>query len=377
MRPVSDRFVEAIKGSHKMTVKAYALEAGQTGTQPDGVELAVVSGSVKYDFNAPIRASLDLVVKPTATVGFPTQAADPIDVSGKEIIVYRGIDYGGGDTELVSLGYFRIDTDEQSIPVDRPITIEAPDRMAGIIDARLEQPRQYNSAWTYGDALEDLFSEVYPDVVIEWDDSTDGRHIGSSVVQDEDRYALAADLVTAVGKIFYYDHRGIVVVRDLPDPNDVVGEIRHGSRGTLTALRRRRSRVGAVNIIVATGEATDERAPARGVARDDNPSSPTFWQGPFGPVPGFYSSPLLVNDAMAMKAARTILDRRLGLNYAVDLAAVPNPAVEVGDSLAVSYSDEVGTEIHIVDQLTIGLQAGDAMPATMRERSVGAGGGGS
>lgn len=375
MRPVTDRFIEAVKGSHRIAFKALALEPGQSGTQPEGIELAVIGGSVKYEWNAAVRASLDLTVQATSSVGFPTRAADALDVSGKEIIVYRGIDYGGGDTELVSLGYFRIDTDEQDIPVNRPIRIEAPDRMAGIVDARLESPRQYTTSWTYGDAVEDLVTEVYPDAVIEWDDATSGQHLGSAVMQDEERYALLDDLVTAVGKICYWDYRGVLVVRDIPDPTVTVGEIRHGPRGTLTGLKRRRSRVGVVNIIVASGEATDERPPARGVARDENPLSPTYWQGPFGPVPDFYSSPLLTTDSMAAKAARTILDRRLGINYAVDLSAVPNTAFEVGDPIEVSYSDEIGVEIHIIDSMTIGLGASEAMTATMRERSVGMGGG--
>lgn len=377
MRPVTDRFLNAVRGSHKIAVKALALEAGQSGTQPTGVELKALSGNVKYEWSAAIRATLELKVMVTSSVGFPTAATDPLDVSGKEIIVYRGIDYGAGETELVSLGYFRIDTDEQDIPVNRPITISAPDRMAGIVDARLEQPRQYTTAWTYGDAVEDLVTEVYPAAVIEWDDATSGVHLGSNVMQDEDRYALLDDLVTAVGKICYWDYRGVLVVRNIPDPDVVVGEIRHGPRGTLTGLKRRRSRVGAVNIIVATGEATDERPAARGVARDDNPASPTFWQGPFGPVPDFYSSPLLTTDQMATKAARTILDRRLGLSYSVDLSAIPNAAFEVGDPVLVSYSDEAGAEIHIIDSMTIGLGANEAMTATMRERSVGRGGGGS
>jgi|SRR3982751_5192691 len=375
MRPVSDRFLDAVKGSHKIAVRALALEPGQSGTQPDGIELAVISGKIKFDYGAAVRAMLDLTIVPTATVGFPTRATDPIDVSGKEIIVYRGIDYGGGDTELVSLGYFRIDESEQDIPVNRPIRLQAPDRMAGIIDARLEQPRQYTTSWTYGNALSDLVTEVYPDAVIEWDDSTSSQHLGSDVLQDQDRYALADDLVTSIGKIFYWDYRGVLVVRDPPDLLDVVGEIRHGARGTLTALKRKRSRKDVVNIIVATGEATEERAPVRGVARDDNPLSPTYWQGPFGPVPDYYSSPLLVNDAMCAKAARTILDKRLGLHYSVDLSAVPNPAFEVGESVLVSYDDQAGVETHVMDSIDIGLGANETMGATMRERSVSTGGG--
>src|SRR3982750_3596413 len=107
MRPVSDRFLDAVKGSHKIAVRALALEPGQSGTQPDGIELAVISGKIKFDYGAAVRAMLDLTIVPTATVGFPTRATNPIDVSGKEIIVYRGIDYRGGATDIVRPACFR------------------------------------------------------------------------------------------------------------------------------------------------------------------------------------------------------------------------------------------------------------------------------
>jgi hypothetical protein len=109
----------------------------------------------------------------------------------------------------------------------------------------------------------------------------------------------------------------------------------------------------------------------RGVARDDNPASPTDWNGPFGPVPGFYSSPLLLTEGMAQKAARTILNRSLGLHYNVDLSAVPNPALETGDPILVTFDDDTGAVIHLIDTLKIGLDVADAMQGTMRERSVG------
>lgn len=376
MRAVTEEFTRTTTGSHRMVVKALAVAPGQSGADPVGVELKVLAGKVNYAFDASIRAMLDITVSVDEEIVWPSSSSDPLDPSGREIVVYRGIDYGGGRMELVGLGYFRIDELDQDIPVGMPIRIEAPDRMGGIIDARFEEPRYYNSSWTYGNALADLIEDVYPDAVIEWDDSTSSTSIGSLIFNDQDRYQLALDLVTAVGKIFYWDYRGVLLVCDPPDPTNIVGEIKSGRDGTLVSLNRKLSRKGVVNIIVATGEATDERPAARGVARDDNPSSRTYWAGPFGPVPDYYSSPLLTNDSMATKAARTILQKRLGLTYNVNFGAVPNPAYEVGDAILVTYDRDAGAEIHVLDTLEIGLSAGEAMTGTMRQQQISAGGGG-
>ena len=375
MRSVTDEFVRTITGSHRVAVKALAVAAGQEGAEPVGIELEVISGKVSMAYDADIRAMLDITVRVTSDVAWPIASTDPLDPSGSEIVVYRGVDYGGGRTELVGLGYFRIDDDEQDIPVDMPIRITATDRMGGIIDARFEEPRYYNTTWTYGDAIEDLVHDVYPAATVEWDDATSSTHLGSLVIQDEDRHAMLMDLVTAVGKICYWDYRGILLVRD-PPSDEPVGELKSGRDGTLVSLNRKLSRVGAVNIIVATGESADERPAVRGVARDDNPASRTYYAGPFGPVPDFYSSPLLTTDSMCIKAARTILGKRLGLLYNVNFGSVPNPANEPGDVLTVTYDRDAGSEIHRIDTLEIGLGANEAMTGAMRQRALTAGGGG-
>lgn len=366
MRPVSDTFLSTVRGSHRMAVEARIVAAGSTGTNPTGTTVAIVGGDVQLDATADVRSTVDLSVDGTGR--WPTAASDLLAPYGAEVWVRRGIAYGNGTTEWVSLGYHRIDTVEQDTPPNGPIRISAQDRMAGIIEARLLAPVQYPAATTYGDLLDALVTEVYPSAVIEWDDATDGDAIGRQVIGEEDRYALLNDLVTSVGKVWYWDHRGHLVIATPPDPTDPVFTVNAGAGGVLVALSRRLSRQGVYNAVVATGEAADTETPVRGLAVDDNPLSPTYWSGQFGKVPRFYSSPFITTEAQAQAAARSLLLTSLGLPYAVDLSAIPNPALEPGDAVRVVYPGR--DETHVLDQITIPLTASSALTATTREQTL-------
>ena len=334
MRPVSDRFLAALRGSHSAPVQALVVAPGQTGTDPDGTEILVLGGDVELDAKADVRSTLELFTDGTGA--FPDAADDLFAPFGNEIFVRRGVGFGGGSVEWVSLGYFRIQSSEQDDAPDGPIRIGGQDRMSGIIEARLLEPRQFPAVDTYGDVLADLVEEVFPAATIVWDDTTDADPLGRAVIAEEDRFEFLNDLITSLGKIWYWDHRGILVVKDAPDPEDVVWEVNAGADGVLVDLSRDLSREGVYNAVVASGEALDTTAPPRGVAVDDNPDSPTYWDGAFGKVPRFYSSPFITSEAQALTSAAAILRRNLGLPYNVRFGQVPNPALEPHDPVAVN-----------------------------------------
>lgn len=363
MRPVSDRFLSTLRGSHTATFQARVLTNWQTGVDPDGVEIPVLSGDVQMSATASIRSTLDL----TTLADWPTRADSLLAPYGNEIWVARGVAYGNGVTEWVSLGYHRIHAIEQDDAPRGPIRILAYDRMAGIIDARLLSPRSWQPTATYGQVVDELVREVYPWATIDWDDSTSARTLGRQMVAEEDRYAVLNDLITSVGKIWYWDHRGVLVIRSVPDPAQPVWTISHGEDGVLVSMSRRLSREGVYNAVVATSSAADTLEPVRAVAYDNNPLSPTYWHGPFGKVPRFYSSPLITTRAQAADAARSMLQRSLGAPYSVDWGQVPNPALEPGDPIRVRYPGR--SEVHVIDRLTIPLVADQAMTGSTREQT--------
>ena len=132
-------------------------------------------------------------------------------------------------------------------------------------------------------------------------------------------------------------------------------------------MSRRLTREGVYNGVVATGEGLDRETPVRAVVVDTDKTSPTYWYGPFGKVPRFFSSPLITTSGQAALAAATMLTKQLGLPYAVDLSLVPNPALEPYDPITVRYPGR--SEVHVLDRLTIPLTADGPLTASTREQT--------
>lgn len=373
MRAVSAKFLRTLQGSHKMVARAKVCTTFQTGTTPTGTEISIVAGDVKSVADGMIRSTLNL----TTAEPWPVSQSSLITPYGNEIYVERGIDFGNGQREWVGLGYFRIDTPEQSDVPDGAITITAPDRMQGIVDAQFLTPRQFQSGMSRGQLATTLITEVYPSATISWDDAgVRDAPIGRAIIVEQDRAQTLMDLVTSTGKIGYWRYDGVFRIETPPSITGPASwTVNAGTNGVLVHLSRSLSRAGAKNAWVATGEAGDTTPPARGVAVDNNPLSPTYYYGPFGPVPGFFSSPLLLNNSQAIGAARTLLKKSIGLPYQIQLSNIVNPALEPYDVIEVQYPDvgknrSLRSEIHVVDAATIPLTLDQAQSVDTREQLV-------
>jgi hypothetical protein len=362
MRPVTERFLAAVRGSHQMTIRVRAVRPGQYGIAPDGQELAVLTGDVRLDSGADVRGSVDATVKEP----FPRAHENILTPYGNELFVERGIDYGDGVREWVSLGYFRIDDIQQREVPEGTLRISGRDRMATVIDSKLTTPRQYVPGTTFRSVFDDLIGELFPGVEITADFSLDDTIFTTPHVAEDDRYSFLLDLVAAYGKVFYFDHRGHLTIRTPPTPRLPVWVVHSGERGTLLSASRSITRDGVFNVIVARGEAVGEAEPVWGQAYDNDPSSPTYYFGPFGRVPRFYDSSFLRTPEQCVVAARTQLALTLGLPYTLDFDMVPNPALEPLDPVLFRYPDGRG-EVHILDQITIPLDPQGSMPAKTRQ----------
>lgn len=369
MRAVSNQFLETLRGSHVAVFRARVCDTFQTGTNPTGAEIGIVSGDVVSSAKADIRSTLSL----TTDSLWPRGADDLLAPYGNEVYVERGVAYGNGQTEYVGLGYFRINSPEQEVTPDGAIDISATDRMSGIIDARFLYPRQFPSSATRGQVVSALITEVYPAAVIEWDDTAvRDRTLGRTIVAERDRYATLHDLVTSLGKVGYFDHRGVFVVKTAAVVTGAPSwTIDAGTNGVLVQMSRAITREGIYNVVVTSGEATDTAPPTYAAVADLSTTSPTRYGGRFGPVPRFYTSPFITNRQQATEAAAGLLRKSLGLPYQVDLQAVPNPALEPGDVVKVRYPSKtrslsLRSEVHVIDTVTIPLDPGT--PVSLRTR---------
>lgn len=368
MRPVSARFLAAIRGSHKKFTRVRVFTTFETGTGPvGGTVLNVVDGSVSLDGDADVRAAVEVTIAGSATP-FPIRSSDVVAPYGNELFVETGIELADGGVEIVSLGYFRIDTVEQSNAPYGAVRLTGYDRMKGIIEARLTTPLTFVAGTTMSVIFTSLIREVYPSATIEFDDPNFGSTtLSSTQVAEEDRFEFLDNLATSYGKIMYWDYRGILVVRNPPDPNTSVWEVNAGKEGVLVNFSRSVNREGVYNAVVATGESVNETPPVRAMAFDNDVTSPTYWFGRFGKVPRFFSSSFMVTYDQALNAARTLLKKTLGLPYSVDFSAIPNAALEPLDAITINQVDVVS--LHVIQTLVIPLTVRNPMTGSTRRQA--------
>lgn len=363
MRPVSTEFLAAVRTSHKMYSRVRVLTEFQTGTNPDGVEIPIISGNVNLSSNTDIRSSVEMTTDGNST--FPQSPTELLNPYGNELFVERGINLMDGSIEIVSMGYHRIDSVEQSSAPNGPIRLTAYDRMIAIKEADLITPLVIYAGTPPSDIFDTLILDVYPSATIEYDDPIwAATGLESMQIVERGRYKFLQDLVTSFGKIMYWDHRGILVVRDPPEPTDVVWNVNSGKNGVLISMGRTINREGVYNAVVALGEANSGALPARGEAYDLDPASPTYYNGPYGKVPLFYSSSLITSQDQAQTAARRLLEHSIGLPQVADFSAVPNPALEPLDPISIEHID--GIDYHIIESLNVPLTSQDEQQGTTR-----------
>lgn len=359
-----------VSGSHRAVIEARVLTDYQTGPDPAGETIQVLSGDVQFDATAAVWSSMSL-----ETLGinetdyrslFPRFADSLLAPYGNEVYLRYGIDTGP-ETIWTPLGYYRVDDTEQSGSSDGPIRLTGPDRWQGLADARLVVPRQYQSSRPVGSVVEDLVLDVYPQAVISWDDDTDQRALGRDLIIEEDRAGALRDIATSHGKVIFWDSEGVLRIETAPDPETIVWDVRAGWGGVLVSSSRRVSREGMYNGVVVRGEGATG-APALGIAVDVGVSSPTRWGGRFGMVPRFYSSPLVTTNEGGFLAAAAILRRSIGMPYSVDFGTIPNPALRPRQAVRITQRDG-NREIHLVDTLRIPLTGGP-MTGTTREQTL-------
>lgn len=370
MRAVSDQFLQALRGSHRVVSRATLLTSYQEGTAPTGTEIDILGGDVKLSSTADVRGTLELLTDGT---NWNTLTSN-LRPYGNEIFVERGIELGNGQVEYVSLGYYRIYSVEQDDPPHGPLQISGRDRMSGVIDAKLEAPYTASGATHSAEFAYHLFTATdspyhtaSAPTVTAFDDTLGATNVKTGIVVDQDRYTYLRDLVKANGKIFYFGYDGKSYVEAPPDATTPLWEVNAGAYGVLLddGLSRGLTREGRPNAVVATGEAADDTPPVRAVIRDINPDSPTFYYGSYGPVPEFYSSANIDTHDKAVSSATALLRQYLGTPTRIDFSSIVNPALEPFDPIRVNWVNS--SAVVVLDEITIPLMASEAMTATTRQ----------
>lgn len=367
MRPVSAKFLSALRGSHQVFSRVQVLSSFQTGVAPiGGVPINLIDGAISQDGKADVQGSVELTTNGGLNV-FAQQPTDTLTPYGNELFIECGVNLDNGSAEVVSQGYFRIDSVEQSNAPFGEIRITAYDRMKGIVDARLTAPISFIAGTTVESIFSILIFEVYPDATIEFvDPAFAASTLTSTQIAEENRFEFLQNIVTSNGSIMYWDYRGILVIKPSPDPTLSVWEVNAGAYGVLVSSTRALTREGVYNGVVALGESVNETPPVSALVVDNDSGSPTYWFGNFGKVPRFFTSSFITTEGQAVTAAQGILKKALGLPNFVNFTSISNPALEPLDAITIDQLDTVA--IHVIETLVTPLTAERVMTATTRRQ---------
>lgn len=354
----SDRFLQTLSESH---VPYTAVELHRA----DGIvqTLGHTDGSVTADRGQSVRRTCTVTVPDTSLI--PLHPSDQLAIYGARLRILRGIAYPDGTTEAVPLGFFRIDS-VGGDPDIGPVTITGSGLEAVLADDPFITPYTTRGGTSAITAITGLIRDSIPGAVVSARvaDATLGTTTWD--VQG-DRWQAIADCATALGAEVYADADGQFVITQLPDiaTAPIAWTVDEGTRGVLISATRSYSRDGMYNVVVASGENTEDDASAvSATVSDTDPTSPTYVGGPFGRRARFYSSSLLVTTSAATAAATKILADAVKPVATVSLEALPNPLLEPGDVLRVTYASGE-RELHQVQSLTLDLGTGSTTITTI------------
>lgn len=353
MREVSEALESILTGSREVSSSVGVFYDGE----PVSDEIPLADGSLSLDATQSISGALEaslpryVLDELGAQIDMLPTNGGPLSADGTQLALTYYVGLPGRDREAVALGWYRISDWEEG---DGTVEVTAPTLEALIAEARFLDPLTIAASTSYTSAVTTLVGELLPLEVT----ATGGTFPGQTF--EDDRYAALLEVLTAWPARKYVDGSGTLVIAppfdDALDP--VVATLTDGEGGTVVHVPRSGTRDGKYNAVKATGETTGTTLPVSGVAYLS--TGPRRWNGPFGNVPYFYSSPLLTTKVQAQSAARTILNRLQIGAVPIQITAAPDPRLEVGDVIQLHF--EGLTQLVRIDAVTLPLTAaGGAM----------------
>lgn len=351
MYPVSARFLPAVAESITPVFEVMLFRTDGT-IEP----LAITGGSVTVDRGSVSRRTCSITIDDPALI--PRTATAKLSVYGSRLRISAGVQYADGSKETVPIGVFRLDS-VSGDPDTGPVTLAGKSLEAAIVDHKFAAVTRVTGT-AVGNVTSLIQATLADATVVTASGVVDATIGPRSYDIQGDRWAAVVENAAAIGAEVYADADGIFTIATLPDllTTTPVWTIAAGEGGAYVGAARGMSADGVYNGVVAAGENTETNStPVSVLVVDNDVTSPTYWGGPFGKRPYFYSSATLTTTNLATQAANLLLAQAKAPNATADISSLPNPALEPGDVIRVVYPDG-SKELHQVQSFTIPLDVG-------------------
>lgn len=349
----SARAANVVTASHSFRVRATAYGPA-VGTLSN---LPISGGSVTVDATSQVRRTATVVIADPSL--WPRNPIDVLSPFGAELLVEYGVVIPRVGIEWIPLIRGVVSDASRQRPYtssDGAVTLSLVDRSMRVHEDRFDAPTQTVSGATTVAEIKRLIQETLPTATV--NDLTLSAQVAAVLEIERERWRDGVEkLADSLGAEVFADPLGDFVIRTQPTLNDMPAwEIRSGNGGTLVTKKDVLTRERVYNRVIASGQRTDGTPPVRSAVSDSDPNSPTFYGGPFGKKPRFYSSPLLTTTGQCTTAATALLERAKGIQASVSMGTIVNPALDAGDVIRVY--DEGVWQNHIIDTVTIPLGIG-------------------
>lgn len=336
---------------------SHAIELRATATGPLGSsqEVPISGGSVNVDATSQVRRTAQITIAdPTLWPAKPTDLLAPY---GSELFVEYGVVVTGLGTLWTPVITGLLAEVDSIVPAtaSQGLTISLVDRSQYVHDDRAPSPFQVggDGSTTIVAAITSIIVGAYPAATV-IDETGDTTQCALFTIQQEKWSDGVEPLATSIGAECFCDPSGNFVIRYQPTLDDpTVWQVDTGANGILIANARQRTRTAVYNQVIVLGSASDGTTPVLAEVHDEDPTSPTFYDGPFGHKPRFFSSPLVTSAPQALAAATAILARAKGTDAILTLSTITNPALDAGNVATLLGS--TGTALNILDQVAIPL----------------------
>jgi hypothetical protein len=374
--PVSDKFKEAVVIDHVMTSVIEVWPPGHFPENPgESGSLATIpifGGSLRVDKQGTNRRRVTLKVmaeedSESGSNYLPIDGFSELAPMSNELHIWQGVYIEDDDNwEYCKCGVFRITLLTIYDSGDSLwMQLDGLDRSWTVQQRKFVDSTTIAAGTDSAEAIQQLITPAIPWTQFDFDQARVSTGALSYDAGD-DRWEAASNLATFNGMQLYYDYRGVLCLKNIPNIKTLVNPVKRydeGEDSILLQIVRRLDGKDVYSRVVVVGRPVDGGDPFRADATDDDPDSPTFINGEFGDVPMVVKSSYVLNLNDAILAAQDIFTNGQGLTENVEAQAVADPSLQEDDvvSFKRDRANVNSDACYLVTQITLPLIANDAM----------------
>ena len=363
-------FQAAVQGSHTMAVEVAVRRRFDSN---DIALLYPIDGSVSVDAGRATRRTASLTFADYDGTLLPSNLGSYLTPwGGYEIVIRRGVVYPSGTREMVALGVFTvISASAQADDSGVTISVNLEDRASLMSATTFASTYTIASGTNLTTAIANLINNrLTNSIIVSAPTSvytTPKMALGNGDWSDplEDLRRLA----TAQGWEIGFAADGTAVAAAHPQFGLApVATIATGTAGTLLSSSRAYTVDGITNsVTITTGSTYNTADLYTATSRDSDPQSPTYYLNPaVGERNDQISNGVILSTAQAQEAADNIIRQFIG--QPVSFEMIPNPALDVRDTVLVTDSRINLNHLVVIDSIEIPLTSDGTMAITGRTR---------